>query len=83
MATVESVLPGLIAFLAHEIGRIESAITKSTKINSLGIDGFALARIGQDINRLSWLHGAEISVHELLQCTTVEDLAQLLARKIK
>jgi len=83
MATVDTVLPGLIAFLSKEIGRRESAITQNEKLSGLGIDGFALARIGQDINRLDWLHGAQVALHELLECSTVGDLAELLAKKIK
>jgi len=82
MPTADDILPGLIDFLVKETGKKKSTIKKTTKLSQLLIDGFVLAGIGQDINKLSWMHGVTVTLHELLACATVGELATLLAKKL-
>jgi hypothetical protein len=83
MATADDILPGLIQFLSVETGRNASAMKKTTKLSALGIDGFVLARIGQDINKTGFLHGGQVTLQDLQPIDTVGALADLLAKRIR
>jgi hypothetical protein len=81
-ADKEKLTANVRAFLSQETGRKLSAIKPSTKLGSLGLDGFAMVRLGEDINRMAWMHGVKVSVHDMIGLTTVKSLVDMLAPKL-
>ncbi len=72
----------VIKYVATYVSRDPNSITSKTILSDLGLDGFDIAQIGDEIDETAWLHGVYIGVDEWTACNTIGDMVKLISKHV-